>query len=146
MKENKRKTSAGAGTPTEAIDGAACDGTTVSFYQFTTGAERRQGLVEAVLAHGAENAISTAELVKICGFTSTRELQKQIETERLHGALILSRSGNAGGYFLPTEGETGRREIADYIGTLRARALNTLRTLKTASEALNTVEDQEVFF
>lgn len=144
--KSMEKAPVGAGTPTKAMDTAACDGTTVSFYQFTTGAEHRQGLVEAVLAHGAENAISTAELVKICGFTSTRELQEQIEAERLHGALILSRSGTAGGYFLPTEGEAGRREIADYIGTLRARALNTLRTLKTASEALNTVDGQEAIF
>ncbi len=144
--KSMEKAPVGAGTPTKAMDTAACDGTTLSGYQSIMGTEYRQGLVEKLLPCGAENAMPTAELVKACGFSSARELQKQIETERLHGALILSRSGNAGGYFLPSEGAAGQREIAEYVGTLRARALNTLRTLKTASEALNTVDGQEAIF
>ena len=137
------KAPGGVSAPTEAMDTGACNGTTLSGYQFITGAKHRQGFVESLLPCGAENAIPTAELVKACGFSSARELQKQIEAERLHGALILSRSGNGGGYFLPSEGAAGQREIAEYVNTLRARALNTLRTLKTANAALEIIEGQE---
>ena len=107
-------------------------------------AEGRQvGFVEALLPQGEANAISTAQLVALTGYRSARELQRQIEAERQHGALILSRSGNGGGYFLPSEGEKGKREIALYVQTLRARAVNTIRTIRSAKAALREVDGQQ---
>ena len=84
----------------------------------TTPLESRQaGRIEALLQRGEANATSTRLLVTLTGMRSARELQAQIEAERNAGALILSRGGCGGGYFLPAEGEEGRREIADFIRT-----------------------------
>lgn len=93
-------------------------------------------MIEPLLPRGEENALSTAELVRVTGFKSARELQKVIEAERAQGALILSVSGRDGGYFLPSEGEAGVREISRFVATLQARALNTLRSLRAAKAAL----------
>lgn len=103
----------------------------------------KPGFVEGFLPQGEANAISTAQLVALTGYRSARELQKEIEHERAAGALILSRSGDGGGYFMPSEGEAGKREIAVYVQTLRARAVNTLRTLRTARAALAELDGQE---
>ena len=107
---------------------------------FTTGDNVGQGRITALLKHGANNAISTQELMQIAGCASVRQLQKQIEAERNTGALILSRS--EGGYFLPDYGEAGRKEIEEYVRTLRARAINTLRTVRAAKAALRVAEGQ----
>ena len=124
-------------------------GTSISEVDSTTAAGGRQlGFVESILlrvgARGASHAIRTVELVRIAGLSDTRTLQAEIERERAAGALILSRSGSPGGYFLPAEGETGKHEIAVYVSTLRARALNTLRTIRTPKRALRVLEGQEV--
>lgn len=134
---NNRKTPTGAGTSA----GAAGEyrGDTSSVSDFITLARARQaGLIEKLLPRGAKNAIPTAELVRLAGFRSARELQKEIEQERARGALILSRGGSDGGYFLPAN----RAEIASYEATLRRRALSTLRTLRAARRALREVEGQ----
>lgn len=93
-------------------------------------------MIAPLLPRGEKNALSTAELVRITGAKSVRELQKGIEAERAQGALILSVSGRDDGYFLPSEGEAGACEIARFVATLQVRALNTLRTLHTAKAAL----------
>ena len=93
-------------------------------------------MIEPLLLCGEKNALSTAELVRITGAKSVRELQKCIEAARARGALILPVSGRDGGYFLPSEGEAGTREIARFVATLQARALNTLRSLRAAKAAL----------
>ncbi len=97
-----------------------------------------QGQIAALLPVGEKNAIPTTELVKLSGLRSVRELQKQIESERHSGALILSSS--TGGYFLPEN----RAEISRYVATLQRRAISTLRTLKTARQALKVLPNQEV--
>lgn len=112
---------------------------TSSMLYSITGVQTRQaGPIEKLLPRGAQNAVPTAELVRLGGFRSARELQKQIEAERAHGALILSRAGDGGGYFMPAS----RAEIASYEATLRRRALSTLRTLRAARMALREVEGQ----
>lgn len=103
---------------------------------------RQLGEIEKMLPIGENNAIRTKELVKMTGCRNARELQSKIEAERLNGALILSKASAGGGYFLPSEGETGKREISAYIRTLKARAINTFRTLKTARRALQVVDGQ----
>ncbi len=95
-----------------------------------------------MLLQGEQNAISSTELVRLTGFKSVRELQNEIARERETGALILSTCRNGGGYFLPSPGEAGRREISAFVATLRARAINTLRALKAAREALEGLDGQ----
>lgn len=105
---------------------------------------KKQGRVESLLNHGAGNAIPTSELVELAGFKTSRQLQAQVEAERLDGALILSTSKRGGGYYLPADGPEGRKEINDFIRTLNARALNTLRTLKAARRALTQLDGQQI--
>ena len=109
---------------------------------FTTSVSRKQGLIESLLLQGEENAISSSDLVSMTGVKSIRELQLIIAQEREAGSLILSSCRGGGGYFLPSDGEVGKREIAAFVATLRARALNTLRALKTAREALEGLDGQ----
>lgn len=104
--------------------------------------DRQPGYVESFLPAGAENAIPTAQLVKLTGFKTARELQRQIEAERLSGALILSKSRQGGGYFMPSEGQAGLYEIADYESTLTARAVSIFKTLSAARKALKRIEGQ----
>ena len=97
--------------------------------------ERQPGAIENLLKHGSENAIDSATLCYIAGYRNTRALQQAIAAERENGSLILSSAH--GGYYLPSlDTDTGRKEIDQYIKTLRSRALNTLRTLRSARKAL----------
>lgn len=108
---------------------------------FTTPARRQQGEIESLLPRGMENAVPSKTLAMWAGCRSTRQLQKLIEAERAQGAMILSAS--TGGYFRPAPGPAGRAEIMAYDQTLRARALNTLKTLKAVRRALHELEGQE---
>ena len=93
-----------------------------------------------LLPVGERNAISTPDLLAATGCGSVRELQSRISEERAIGNLILSRG--AGGYFRPSPGIEGKQEINRYVATLRARAVNTLRTLQTAKAALAVLDGQ----
>ena len=114
----------------------------IPYNNFTTSVTRKQGLIESLLLQGEANAIPSSDLVSMTGVKSVRELQLIIAQEREAGALILSTCRGGGGYFLPSDGEEGKREIAAFVATLRARALNTLRALKTAREALEGLDGQ----
>lgn len=96
----------------------------------------------SMLPQGEENAVSTKALVTMTGCGSARRLQHLIAVERGQGHLILSTCQNGGGYFLPADGEQGRREIGAFVATLRSRALNTLVALRAAQAALKEVEGQ----
>lgn len=109
--------------------------------QYTPDRKPFQG-VAAFLKRGNENAISTAQLVRLVGCGTARQLQRRIEAERAAGALILSSS--RGGYYLPGEGAQGRAEILAYKKTLYARAINTFRAAKAARLALKVLDGQEV--
>ena len=109
---------------------------------FIISSSRKQGFIETLLLQGEQNAISSSELVNLTGFKSFRELQNEIAREREAGALILSTCRGGGGYFLPSDGEAGKREIASFVATLRARALNTLKALAAAREALEGLDGQ----
>lgn len=89
-----------------------------------------------VLPKGKEQAISGTDLAMQLGFSSVRALQKDIEAAREIGIIILSSS--TGGYYLPGSNE----EIEEFIRTLKARALNTLKTLKHARRYLNETQGQ----
>lgn len=91
-----------------------------------------------LLPVGKENAISTADLVRLMGCKSARDLQERIAYERNHGAVICSGSGR--GYWKPKD----RQEIQEFVRTMDARALNTLRAAKSAREALKIPAGQQV--
>ena len=91
-----------------------------------------------LLPVGKENAISTADLVRLTGCKSPRDLQERIAYERNHGAVICSGSGR--GYWKPKD----RQEIQEFVRTMDARALNTLRAAKSARAALKIPAGQQV--
>ncbi|HJD45323.1 MAG TPA: hypothetical protein H9909_00635 [Candidatus Mediterraneibacter norfolkensis] len=91
-----------------------------------------------LLPVGKENAISTADLVRLMGCKSVRDLQERIAYERNHGAVICSGSGR--GYWKPKD----RQEIQEFVRTMDARALNTLRAAKSARAALKVPDGQQV--
>ena len=82
-------------------------------------------LIEGLLPVGKENAVTTQELVKMTG------------CEREHGAIICSGSGR--GYWRPKD----RKEIQEFVHTMNARALNTLKAVKSAKRALKVPEGQQ---
>lgn len=94
-------------------------------------------LIQGLLPIGRENAITTEELVKLSGCGSARELQQRIAREREQGAIICSGSGR--GYWIPKN----RQEIQDFVKTMDARALNTLKSARSAKMALRVPEGQQ---
>lgn len=102
---------------------------------------KQQGYIESLLFHGSENAVSTAQLVELTGFT-VRGLQKAVENERRQGILILS-NPTTGGYFLPSEGAAGKAEIEAFYNVKRAQAVSLLKTISAAKKALETIDGQQ---
>ena len=98
--------------------------------------------VANLLKHGAENAIPARRLQALSGIASRRELGREIERERIEGALILSLSSEGGGYFLPSVddkgviNEKGLLEMRRFYNSNRARAVNTFRSIKAIRKAL----------
>lgn len=95
-------------------------------------------IVYDALFNGRENAIPSVVLAKALGFSSVRELQKQIERERTAGAVILS-DASGGGYFRSDD----PRELRLFIRTMYARAGNTLRAAESAQRALSAITRNE---
>lgn len=125
-----------AGTETAAFGGAA-----ISYCNDTTSTPNVQSIFD-LLPRGEANAIDTKTLVALTGCKSARDLQNRIAAEREQGKLILSSCRHGGGYFVPSQGAEGKAEIAAFVATLRARALNTLKILKAAKEALAEIAGQ----
>lgn len=98
--------------------------------------------IASLLPRGEANAVSTAELVRLTGAKSARDLQVVIAAERADGALILSTCRRGGGYYLPAEGEQGRAELLAFTRTLDSRAKQTIKALRSARRALRTVDGQ----
>ena len=109
----------------------------------TASGQRKQGLIESALKQGAENAITGQDLARILGLGDARTVARFVQSEREAGAIILSSPGTAHpGYFLPSEGEKGRQEIAEFVCSMESRIANISRSAKTAVAALKTVEGQ----
>ncbi|MEY8428853.1 hypothetical protein AALA00_14345 [Lachnospiraceae bacterium 46-15] len=89
-----------------------------------------------ILPVGKENAISTADLVKITRCTSVRDLQERIALERNAGAVICSGSGS--GYWRAKN----RQELLEFVRCMEARAKNTLAATRSAKKALQITEGQ----
>ena len=100
--------------------------------------------VAPLLGNGEENAMSTLQLVKRLGLRDSRTLRTLIERERADGVLILSTVRGGGGYYLPSSDPSqARDEIAAFIRTVHARAVNSQRALRAARRALRECEGQE---
>lgn len=139
---NKKENARPAGGAAERAEQmTALHGTSNPVSDLITKKAASQGMIASILPHGKENAISAKKLCEMSGIETTRQLQKRIAAERKDGALILSSA--SGGYFLPSDGEQGREEIIEYVATLCARAINTLRTLRPAKQALSVLAGQE---
>lgn len=108
----------------------------------TTPSQPAQASVFDRLPQGEENAIQAKELARQCGFKGARDLQHAIALERETGALILSTCRHGGGYYRPSDGEAGKREINSFVATLASRAINTLRAIKAARRELKTIDGQ----
>ena len=87
--------------------------------------KRQAKTVESLLKRGEVNAISTAELMEILG-CNERTLRSKIARERERGAPIISRM--QGGYFLPSDGDIGRKEIERSKAFLIARGTSAIRS------------------
>ena len=94
-------------------------------------------LIERLLPIGKENAVTAQELIEMTGCISARELQQRIAWERDHGAIICSGSGS--GYWKPKN----RQEIKEFVKTMNARALNTLKATRSAKRALRVPDGQQ---
>ena len=133
----KEKTRPVAGTTERASETAAMAGASVSVSNSTIAQRKKQGKIASLLSHGEQNAITSADLMKLAGLHSPRALRAGIEKERAAGALILSTVRGHGGYYLPSTDPTqGREEIEAFIRTVHARAVNSQKTLKAARRAL----------
>lgn len=82
------------------------------------------------LPQGEENAISSQELTKLCGYRSIRDLQAKVAVERAAGAPILSTCRHGGGYFRADDGEKGQQELENCRRTLTARAVHIFGALR----------------
>ena len=137
-KSNERLTAATARRSMGAITCPGADSSTTPYADYISAAGRSQGTIEQLLLPGAENAVTTRQLLAATGIRHVADLQRQIERERAAGALILSKCYDGGGYYLPAS----RDEIIRYERTLRRRALSTLRTLRAARRVLKDVDGQ----
>ena len=90
------------------------------------------------LRFGRENAISSKLLASLLGFSTVRDLQRQVERERAAGAVILCDSQGAG-YYL----SNNPAELKRFTRTLEARAKNTIRAAQSAQRALDNATGQE---
>lgn len=111
----------------------------------TKNRREQDGFIAALLPKGEGNAIPTAQLMELTGIQYVRELRHEVAKERAAGYLILSTRRNGGGYFLPDDGEAGQREILAHISTMQAQAVNMLRSVKAARNALGPILGQEAF-
>ncbi len=98
-------------------------------------------MIEKFLLQGKQNATASQTLADLVGCKSVRELQEVIAQERAAGAVILSTCRHGGGYFLPIPGN--RREVVEYIQTLRNRAKNTLVAIESAEAYLRQLDGGE---
>ncbi len=89
-------------------------------------------MIHELLLHGGTNAIPAADIARMVGM-SERRVRRQVETERLAGAVILI---NEGGYFLPSEDPAiARWEVQAWISQRTATAGTILQTAEMARKA-----------
>ena len=137
MSENK-KAPAGAGTPTGAMETAACDRAAISCSDSITPMPVRQ--VSAYLPTGAANAVSGRELAALLGYRTVRKLSREIEMERRGGQPICAANGENKGYYLAASAS----ELEGYAKSLNRRIREIRRTHDAISETLRRMTGQTV--
>ena len=90
-------------------------------------------LVYDVLNHGKENSIPTQDLVRLFD-CSVREIQKEIERERLMGYLICS--STTSGYWI---GDT-IDELSEFVKVQSARVNSMNRMMESARKRIRELE------
>lgn len=100
------------------------------FYYTTNSTEISS--ITALLPKGMENAISAKALAELVGVSDLRGLRTKISLERIRGAPILSTPG--GGYFLPDDGEKGRKEAELFLKVMDARTRTTAEVTEAARQ------------
>jgi len=89
-----------------------------------------------LLPVGEENAISLKQLSAQTGLPE-RALRAQIVAELEDGSPCLSSCKPHGGYYRPSEGEKGLREMQRFYYQERSRASSTFRKLKAIRRTLS---------
>ena len=101
----------------------------------------RKGHPMNILDHlplGEDNAITSRALANLCGYGTIRELQQDIERLRINGHVICSKGRDGGGYYY----HANEAELRAFYSTTHSRAVNTLRSLKSARQALQAFESK----
>ena len=99
-----------------------------------------KAIVYDTLPYGRNNAIPWRDLALRLGFKTKRELQKQIESERKCGYVILT-DFTGKGYFRSEEPDDLKR----FIRTMEAKARNTRNAIISAERELNKATGQTAF-
>ena len=79
---------------------------------------------------GKCNKITSADLMRLTGISTPRELSAAVRQERLAGALILSTKSGGGGYYLPTDAA----EVEEFINSYSGEARSLFVMLRSARE------------
>ena len=99
-----------------------------------------QGIAK-ILPHVAENAVSSAEVMRLCGITGIRQLRAAINADCAVDALILANT--TGYYYFPVEDEQGWEEMQHLLNDVRSKTLALLRATRSARAALRMMDGQE---
>ena len=113
---------------------------TSSHTDYITEEVKLQG-ISSFLPYGKENAIRSADLMEILSIPSTRELRHIIANARLSGEIILSDSN---GYYLPSQGEEGLKEIVECVRVLRSKGISTLKAAAAIKKPLKNIYGQQI--
>ena len=89
-----------------------------------------------VLPVGKENAIPAGDLAEALGIDE-RLLRKTVERERRNGALILSCSGERGGYYVHKNVD----ELIEFYNYMKHRAATTLACIEAVRAAIEEGEE-----
>lgn len=95
-------------------------------------------MVYEKLKRGRNNAITSSELLALCGFNNIRDLRGQIAKERNEGFIICSTTAAGGGYYLPES----RKEIQEFVASMSKRAKSTFLAIRNARRLLKECEGQ----
>ena len=96
--------------------------------------QRMKGInmVQELLRKGKENATTSKELINVLGLMDARELKSIVQSERQNGAVILSTTGNNGGYYLPGN----VMELKEFIITMESRKKELEKSTASAIQLL----------
>lgn len=98
-------------------------------------------MIQELLNTGKANAMTTNQIMRVCGFKRKRDVSEQIAHERANGAIICSTTTEGGGYYLPAD----RMEILEFVHSMDGRAIKIFKAVKSAKRYLKIPEGQVDF-